>query len=161
MEEERVSRRDQIRMTESEIRQFMTERPTVIVCSNGPGGLPHPMPMWFIVDDEQAIRMTTFAKSQKVLNLRRDPRVSLLFEAGERYEELRGVLGYGQAELTEETEAILPTLMAITIRRQGLDPAAAEGLKEAMRRQAAKRVEIRVKPERIVSWDHRKLGGVY
>jgi PPOX class probable F420-dependent enzyme len=161
MEEESVSRRDQIRMTETEIQEFIAERPTVIVCSNGPGGSPHPMPMWFIVDEEQAIRMTTFAKSQKVLNLRRDPRVSLLFETGRLYEELRGVLYYGRAEITEETDAILPTLMAVSARHQGLDASTAEGLKEAMRKQAAKRVEIRVKPDRIISWDHRKLGGVY
>jgi hypothetical protein len=119
------------------------------------------MPMWFIVDDEQAIRMTTFTKSQKVRNLRRDPRVSLLFEDGILYEELRGVLYYARAELTEETDLVLAPLMGVTARQQGLARQEVEGLKEAMRRQAAKRVEIRVRPDRVVSWDHRKLGGAY
>jgi nitroimidazol reductase NimA-like FMN-containing flavoprotein (pyridoxamine 5'-phosphate oxidase superfamily) len=148
-------------MNESEIQSFITQRPTVIVCSSGPSGFPHPMPMWFIVDDEQAIRMTTFTKSQKVRNLRRDPRVSLLFEDGILYEELRGVLYYGRAELTEETDLVLETLMGVTARQQGLARQEVEGLKEAMRRQAAKRVEIRVKADRVISWDHRKLGGAY
>jgi nitroimidazol reductase NimA-like FMN-containing flavoprotein (pyridoxamine 5'-phosphate oxidase superfamily) len=156
-----VSRREQIRMSETEIRAFVNQRPTVIVCSTGPRGFPHPMPMWFIVDDEQAIRMTTFAKSQKVQNLTRDPRVSLLFEDGILYEELRGVLYYGQAALTSETDQVLETLMGVTARQQGLARTEVEGLKEAMRRQAAKRVEIRLKPDRIISWDHRKLGGAY
>lgn len=156
-----MSRRDQIRMTEDELRAFMKDARTIILCSHGPQGFPHPMPMWFVVDDDGAVRMTTFAKSQKVQNLRRDPRVSLLVEAGERYEELRGVVFYGRAEVTEETDRVLETLMAVTALHQPPELMKAEAMREAMRKQAAKRVEIRVKPDRIVSWDHRKLGGVY
>ena len=156
-----MSRRDQIRMTENEIRQFIGERPTVIVCSHGPGGFPHPMPMWFIVDDEQAIRMTTFAKSQKVRNLERDPRVSLLVEDGEVYEQLRGVVLYGKVELERDTERVLDVLARVTARQgaaEGADPGA---MRDALRGQARKRVAMRVRPDRIVSWDHRKLGGTY
>jgi PPOX class probable F420-dependent enzyme len=148
-------------MTEDELRTFVEDARTIILCSHGPEGFPHPMPMWFIVDDEGAIRMTTFAKSQKVRNLQRDPRVSLLVEAGERYEELRGVVLYGRAEVTEETDRVLETLMAVSALHQPAELMAAEAMRDAMRKQAAKRVEIRVKPDRIVTWDHRKLGGVY
>jgi PPOX class probable F420-dependent enzyme len=148
-------------MTEDHLRTFVKDARTIILCSHGPEGFPHPMPMWFIVDDEGAIRMTTFAKSQKVRNLRRDPRVSLLVEAGERYEELRGVVLYGRAEVTEEIDQVLETLMAVSALHQPPELMAAEAMRDAMRKQAAKRVEIRVKPDRIVTWDHRKLGGVY
>jgi nitroimidazol reductase NimA-like FMN-containing flavoprotein (pyridoxamine 5'-phosphate oxidase superfamily) len=119
------------------------------------------MPMWFILDDDGAVRMTTFSKSQKVLNLRRDPRVSVLAESGVRYEELRGVLLYGQAEITEETERVLDTLMAVTNRHRPPSEDEAAAMREVMRKQAAKRVAIRIKPDHIVSWDHTKLGGTY
>ncbi|MEE8556666.1 MAG: pyridoxamine 5'-phosphate oxidase family protein [Myxococcota bacterium] len=156
-----MSRRDQIRMTGPEVHTFVSESRTCILCSTGPGGLPHPMPMWFALDEDGTVRMTTFAKSQKITNLRRDPRVSLLFEAGTRYEELRGVLFYGRAELVEKTDDVLETLMTVTLLHRPPDDVSADLMKEAMRSQATKRVAILVKPERTVSWDHRKLGGVY
>jgi PPOX class probable F420-dependent enzyme len=147
-------------MTDGEIRAFLAERKTLIVCSNGPHQVPHPVPMWFIVDPDGTIRMTTYAKSQKVQNLRRDPRVSLLVESGERYEELRGVIFYGRAMVTDDTDQVLKTLMAVTARQRP-EQSTAEAMKEAFRTQASKRVEIRIAPDRIVSWDHTKLGGVY
>ena len=67
-----MSRRDQIRMSEDEIRSFLAERKTLILTSNGPDGFPHPMPMWYVLEPDGAIRMTTYSRSQKVLNLRRD-----------------------------------------------------------------------------------------
>ena len=78
-----MSRRDQIRMTEDELRDFVANARTIIVNSIGVDGVPHPMPMWFAVEDDGAIVMTTFRRSQKVKNLERDPRVSLLVEDGE------------------------------------------------------------------------------
>ena len=78
------SRRDLIRMSEEEVRDFLRTNKTITINSIGPGGYPHPMPMWFGVDDDGTVRMTTFRKSQKVLNIQRDPRVSLLVEAGAR-----------------------------------------------------------------------------
>ena len=69
-----MSRRDQIRMSYQEIRSFLAEHKTLILTSNGPGGFPHPMPMWYVLESDGAIRMTTYARSQKVENLRRDPR---------------------------------------------------------------------------------------
>lgn len=159
-----MSRRDQIRMTPEEIRALLEERKTVILCSIGPRGVPHPMPMWFRLDDDGAIRMTTYARSQKVKNLRRDPRVSLLVEKGERYQDLTGVVFYGTAELCDDTERVLDTLLSVSSRYEDRAAEAAgdaPSLRDAMRSQAAKRVAIRVKPERVVSWSHTKLGGVY
>jgi hypothetical protein len=103
--------------------------------------------------------MTTFAKSQKVKNLQRDPRCTLLVESGEDYRELKGVVLYGKAEVIEDLERIVDTLVAASVRQGGAEPDAA--VREGMKRTAAKRVLLRVLPDRIVSWDHAKLGGVY
>ncbi len=144
-------------MSSDEVHKFLAESKTIILCSNGKDGVPHPMPMWFVLDDDGTIRMTTFAKSQKILNLERDPRVSLLAEAGEEYQELRGVVLYGRAELVPDTERVIDTL----IDASGQGDRANQGVRDAMRGNASKRVLIRVKPERVVSWNHSKLGGVY
>jgi PPOX class probable F420-dependent enzyme len=151
-----MSRRDQIQMSEDEWRKFVRESRTIILCSNGPRGYPHPMPMWFTLDGD-VVQMTTYARSQKVLNLERDPRVSMLVEAGEQYQELRGVLMYGRAELVRDVERVIDTLLAASGQGSAADPA----VRQAMRANASKRVLIRVRPERVVSWDHAKLGGVY
>jgi PPOX class probable F420-dependent enzyme len=156
-----MSRRNQIRMTDQEARDFVRGAQTIIINSIGKDGVPHPMPMWFGVEGDGSIVMTTFRKSQKVRNLRRDPRVSLLVEDGTVYSELRGVVIYGTAELVEDTEKVLDILAEVSSRNQPLDEAGKAGLRKALLATAAKRVGIRVKPEHVVSWDHRKLGGVY
>ena len=156
-----MSRRDKIRLSDEEIRDFLAGRKTIIVCSNGPRGFPHSMPMWFAVDDDGAIRMTTFRKSQKVRNIQRDPRVSLLAEDGLEYSELRGVVFYGDCEIVDDIEVVKDTLVRITAREAGDDPAALEGMKNVITATAAKRVCLLLRPQRVVSWDHRKLGGTY
>ncbi len=157
-----MSRRDQIRLSEQEIRKFLDESKTVILCSNGVNGVPHPMPMWFVRDDDGAILMTTFRKSQKVQNLTRDPRVSLLVESGEQYAALRGVVFYGRVEINPDTERVLDVLERVGPRYgAGGGDGDREALRRALRGQAEKRVVLRLRPERVVSWDHAKLGGVY
>jgi len=156
-----MSRRKQIEMTDAEARAFLDGSRTVILNSIGRDGVPHPMPMWFAVEDDGAVVMTTFAKSQKIRNLERDPRVSLLAEDGEAYAELRGVVIYGKAELSPGVDQVLDVLERVTRRSTGAAGAAPEALRAGLEKTARKRVAIRVRPERIVSWDHRKLGGVY
>lgn len=151
-----MSRRDKIRLSDSEIRAFLLESKTLTIVSHGPGGFPHPMPMWFALDDDLSVRITTYAKSQKVHNIERDSRVSILVESGEVYEELKGVVFYGHAELIHDIEQVIDALADIN-RFDRADPK----IREGMQGNAAKRVVIRVRPERIVSWDHSKLGGVY
>lgn len=152
-----MSRRDKIRMSDDEVQKFLAGSKTIILCSNGVGAAPHPIPMWFVLDDDGTIRMTTYVKSQKILNLERDPNVSLLAEDGEEYAELRGVVLYGKAELVRDTERVIDTL----IDASGQGDRANQDVRNTMRNNASKRVLIRVKPERVVSWDHSKLGGVY
>ena len=157
-----MSRRDQIRMSDDEIRSFLSGSKTMTIVSNGANGFPHPMPMWFALSDDFTVRMTTFGKSQKIKNLQRDPKVALMAESGTEYSELKGVVFYGEAELIEDTDQVVDTLLAISLgpslsEAQRTD----ETVREGMARTAAKRVMIRVKPQRVVSWDHAKLGGKY
>ena len=156
-----MSRRDQIQLTDDEIRDFVRASKTIIINSIDPGGYPHPMPMWFALDDDGTIRMTTFRKSQKVKNIERDPRVSLLVEDGEEYAKLRGVVFYGEAEVVDDREAVTRTLLAIGGQEMPTDPEARKTLEAGIGRTAGKRVCILIRPERVVSWDHRKLGGGY
>jgi PPOX class probable F420-dependent enzyme len=156
-----MSRRDKIQMTEAERRDFIAAAQTIIVVSNGKDGFPHPMPMWFGVEDDGSIVMTTFRKSQKIKNLQRDPRVSLLVEDGHVYSELRGVVLYGTAELIDDTGRIVDILSEISTRNQPIDDAAKEAMRAVLTKTAPKRMGIRIDPERVVSWDHRKLGGTY
>ncbi|MBW2493657.1 MAG: TIGR03618 family F420-dependent PPOX class oxidoreductase [Deltaproteobacteria bacterium] len=157
-----MPRRDQIRMTDAEIRAFLRAQKTVILNTIGPDGVPHPMPMWFVSDDDCAISMATFRGTQKIVNLQRDPRVSLLVESGREYAELKGVVIYGTAELSTDTDAIIATLEAASQKETTEAGAKARAAIHAeVIRTAPKRILIRVTPDRIISWDHSKLGGTY
>jgi PPOX class probable F420-dependent enzyme len=150
-------------MTDDEQRKFLAGAQTIIICSLDPRGYPHPMPMWFGVEDDGSVVMTTFTKSQKIRNIERDPRVSLLVESGTVYSELRGVVLYGEAELVRDKEQILDILAKIGAKNAGgagnvPNP---EALRSGLMATVPKRTGIRIRPERIVSWDHSKLGGVY
>jgi nitroimidazol reductase NimA-like FMN-containing flavoprotein (pyridoxamine 5'-phosphate oxidase superfamily) len=121
------------------------------------------MPMWFGLESDGSVVMTTFTKSQKIRNLERDPRVSLLAETGTVYAELRGVVLYGKAELVRDQEQVLDILAKVSAKSAGgagdaPDPGA---LRKALMATVPKRTGIRIRPDKIVSWDHRKLGGVY
>jgi PPOX class probable F420-dependent enzyme len=132
----------------------------VIVSTIGPRGWPHAMPMWFTTREGE-IWVWTYGKSQKVRNLERDPRATLLVEAGEQYQELRGIQIEAEAELIRDTDRVLDFGKELTLRYaegiEELGPDAAAGLEA----QAPKRVAIRFRPQRTASWDHRKLGGSY
>jgi PPOX class probable F420-dependent enzyme len=153
-----VSRRAAIALTPDEQREMLETSLTIVLSSLDRGGYPHAVPMWYAVHDG-CFYMTTYAKSQKAVNLRRDPRCSLLVEAGTTYDQLRGVLIRGRAELIADVEAVLDTLARIHRKHGGAGAGLAVG--EALRAHAAKRVVIKIVPERVSSWDHRKLGGAY
>lgn len=153
-----MSRRKEIELTDEERQQFLAEAKTIILSSIDHRGYPHSVPMWFIVDHQGDILMTTYGKSQKAVNLRRNPRAALLVESGVTYHELKGVLIRGQARVIEDFEKVLATLKLVHQKYYG---EVAGGIEEAMKAQAQKRVVIQVTPERISSWDHRKLGGGY
>jgi PPOX class probable F420-dependent enzyme len=156
-----MSRRDQIKMSDEEIKNFLKSARTMILVSNGKDGYPHPMPMWFWVDDDGTVFMTTFRKSQKVRNLKRDPRVSLLVESGDAYQELRSVLIYAEAEVIDDLEYTKQTMFNISAGRGDVNSDQPDVVMGALERSAGKRVVLRFKPSKIVSWNHAKLGGVY
>lgn len=155
-----ASKRDKIKLTDAELAQLLDEERVVIVSSFGPRGWPHSMPMWFTVRDGE-IWIWTYAKSQKVRNLERDSRATLLVETGEEYNELRGVMVEADAEIQRDPETIFEFGKELTIRyAEGIDSIEGDAA-EAMRAQAGKRVAIRFVPRRTATWDHRKLGGNY
>jgi nitroimidazol reductase NimA-like FMN-containing flavoprotein (pyridoxamine 5'-phosphate oxidase superfamily) len=155
------SRRELIQLTPDEIAEFMVEQKTVIIVSNGKDGYPHPMPMWFYADAEGCLYCTTFRRSQKVLNFRRDPRASLLVESGEEYSALKSVLIYARADVIDDLETVVDTLVKITTKGQVVADDDVRRLAAGVQKTAAKRVVLKFVPERYVSWDHARLGGAY
>ena len=154
-----ISRRDQITLNEDEQFALLDAERVVIVSTIGPRGWPHSMPMWFLVRDGE-IWIWTYGRSQKVKNLERDRRATLLVEAGHDYDELRGVQIEAEAEIVRETERILEFAKQLAPRYAGTAELGPEAL-AALEAQAAKRVAVRFVPKRTTSWDHRKLEGGY
>lgn len=154
------NRRSLIALTPEEQQAFLSQGKTIFLASNGSDGYPHLIAMWYGFEDD-AVVMTTYRKSQKVKNLRSDPKCSLLLEEGATYDQLRGLFLRGHCEIIDDEEYTLRTLGRIGARAAGSDvPLQAEAL-EAMRHQARKRVVLKFRAAKTASWDHRKLGGVY
>lgn len=145
-------------MTDAEAHAFLEAGRDLQVGSINADGTPHLVTMWYELDDDD-ICFWTYGKSQKVVNLRRDPRLSVLVATGEVYEELRGVSIIGHAKLIET----LPEVTAFGLHLFGKywGPADDELVRAGVEAQAAKRVVIRVKADKTVTWDHSKLAGVY
>jgi len=155
-----ASRRDQIKLTPSEQLELLNAERIVVCTTNGPRGWPHSMPLWYTVRDGD-IWAWTFAKSQKVKNLERDPRCTLLVEAGVEYGDLRGIQIEAEAELIRDPEQVYEFGAELTIRyAHGIDRIEGDAA-AALRAQAPKRVAIHFQPVRTATWDHRKLGGTY
>ena len=152
------SRRSQIALTDAEQEQFLNDGWTLQVASNGVGGFPHLVAMWYVVIDGK-IHFTTFGKSQKILNLRRDPKISCMLESGKGYAELKGLVIEGNATLLEDTPFTAKVMGLVGQKYNGI-PAPTE-TPEAALKVASKRVVVRVDPVDIYSWDHTKLGGRY
>ena len=155
-----MSRRAEIVLSGEEQRELIQAERVVVVSTIGPRGWPHSMPMWYVPRGGE-IWVWTYAKSQKVRNLERDPRATLLVETGMEYVELRGVQIEAEAELVRDPEAVLEFGKELTIRyAEGIDSVEGDAA-AALQAQAAKRVAIRFRSRRVATWDHRKLGGTY
>jgi len=145
-------------MNDEEIRAFLEEQRTLQVATIDHDGWPHLIAMWYVLINDQ-VAFWTYAKSQKVVNLRRDDRLTCLVEAGERYDELRGVQIKGRAIISDDRETVQRIGEVIVERYYGpLDDNTRRMMAEV---QGAKRVVVFVKPVEIATWDHRKLGGGY
>jgi PPOX class probable F420-dependent enzyme len=166
-----ANRRAQISLSPDEQLGLLEAARVVVVSTNGPRGWPHSMPMWFTLRDPESAPLPdgppkelwiwTYAKSQKVRNLERDRRATLLVETGTEYLELHGVQIEAEAELVRDPDRVLEFGKDLTVRyTEGIESVEGDAV-AAMQAQAAKRVAIRFEAKRVASWDHRKLGGTY
>lgn len=151
-------RRDLVKMSDEEIWKFIESQKTIQVVTINKDGSPHVMPLWFAIDEGRIV-LETFSKSQKVVNLERDNRISVLFEDGDSYNDLKGVSIKGTAELIREHDEVHRLHMAVLVRNQPDVPE--EVLEKATASMVSKKTAIVIKPERFITWDHSKLGGVY
>lgn len=151
-------RRNETELCSAEVAEFLQQAQTIIVVTNGPGGFPHPMPMWFYADASNICYSTTFRKSQKVVNMRRDQRATLLLETGQEYSKLKGLVIQSKAEIIDKYDVVVDTMRAIRQRKTSLG--LTESLEAALIRTAPKRVVLKFVPSRYISWDHRKLGNI-
>jgi PPOX class probable F420-dependent enzyme len=153
------SRRVQIVMTDAEMTAFLDEQRVLNVATLGPTGHPHLVAMWYAMVEGRP-SFWTFGKSQKVVNLRRDPRVTALVESGDSYGELRGVELVGTAKIVDDFDQVLAIGRLVGEKYQG--PAASSPQAVAfLEAQARKRVGVVIDVERTVTWDHTKLAGTY
>ena len=154
-----ASRRDQIRMSDDELRDFLAEQKIVSVATLGPNGRPHLVPLWYVPEGDDLIGWT-YAKSQKAKNLERDPHATLQVEDGVEYQELRGVMFECDVDVEREPRKVAEYGRAL-FTRYGPGGELAPEASEMVEKQAAKRVGLRFRPTRTVSWNHAKLGGAY
>jgi len=155
-----VKQRDAIALTPDELKQYIATARTLTLCTQGPHGYPHAVAMWYAVDDDGTVWMSTYRKSQKAVNVRRSSKVALHIESGQTYDQLKGVLIRGDAEIVDDEEAVYQTIRRVHEKMSGSFPDGA-GVEEAIRWQARKRVALKITPRRVSSWDHSKLGGAY
>ncbi|MBW0016454.1 MAG: PPOX class F420-dependent oxidoreductase [Mycobacterium sp.] len=149
-----TNQRASIVMSEAEIADFVTTSRTGTLATIGPDGQPHLTAMWYAVVDGE-IWLETKAKSQKAVNLKRDPRVSFLLEDGMTYDTLRGVSFEGVAEIVEDPDALHRVGISVWERYTG--PYTDE-MKPFVDQMMNKRVGVRIVSHRTRSWDHGKLG---
>ncbi len=145
-----MSLRDTVRMTAAEIAAFLAGPRTLNIATIGPDGAIHIVAMWYAMHGECPV-FATYGRSQKVANLRRDPRLTGLVEAGTRYDELQGVELIGTARIIDDPAEVLGIVRETSLKYSGRAPST------DAERAAAKRVAIVLEPQRVISWDHRKL----
>lgn len=152
------SGRDQVKLSEEEVQGLLDENLKVQVAANGRDGFPHLTTLFYVVLDGK-IAFWTYGRSQKILNLERDPRVTALVEDGTDYFELRGVSIEGRAEIVRDHDAIFEIGSAVATRMVGADSFEALGDlgRQTVEKQATKRVGVIIHPDRVASWDHRKM----
>jgi Pyridoxamine 5'-phosphate oxidase len=157
-----MGRRAQIRMSDDEVLAFLEEERTVVCATNGPRGWPHLMPLWYVLratgdGGAPEIWAWTFAKSQKAVNIGRDARATLQVEAGEAYDQLRGVMLECDVVVHDDLEVVRDFGLELYARYAEVD----DDVRAMVDAQAPKRIAMQFVERRRATWDHRKLGGVY
>jgi PPOX class probable F420-dependent enzyme len=151
-------RRDLIKMTDEEIWRFIETQKTIQVVTINKDGTPQVLPLWFAIDNGKIV-LETFTKSQKIVNLERDNRITVLFEDGETYNELRAVSIKGRATLIRDHDEVHRLHMAVLVRNQPQVPV--DLLEKATAPMVPKKTAIVIEPDKFISWDHRKLDVAY
>ncbi len=151
-------------MTDQEIDAFLAAGHTLEVATIGADGFPHLAPMWYRYEEGRLV-FRSFTKSQKIVNLRRNPNLTVLLEDGKSYDELRGVMIKGTAHLITDREYVLGLYGRISADYRLIDGVrrefTPEELEAAFGAMAEKNTAVVVEPHTVISWDHRKLGGAY
>jgi len=150
-----MNRRQQIQLTPDEQAAFFREQRKAALATLDQQGFPHVVAMNYFAKDG-AFYMTSYAKAQKVVNIRRNPKVALMIEKGDAYAELRGVMVRGRCEIIEGADAVRAAFAGMAEAR-GTTPSRPSDAGDS----APKRVVLKITPEKITSWDHSKLGGRY
>ena len=153
-----LNRRDQITMNEQEMWQFIESQKTVRVCTLNKDCTPHLTAMWFAVVEHQIV-LVSFSKSQKIVNLERNPDMAVLFEDGIEYKDLRGVSINCKAQLINKHDAVEAMEKAIVLRNQS--NLNADEVDKLVKKNSKKKSIIVVTPEKVMTWDHRKLNVNY
>jgi PPOX class probable F420-dependent enzyme len=151
-----TNQRAQIVMSDAEVAEFLQRSRTATVASLGPDGRPHLVAMWYGIIGG-AVYIETKAKSQKAVNLRRDPRMVFMVEAGTGYDTLRGVSLEGEATVIEESDGEEYWAAAISVYERYTGPYT-EQARPVVEFMMNKRIVVQLVPQRVRSWDHRKLG---
>jgi nitroimidazol reductase NimA-like FMN-containing flavoprotein (pyridoxamine 5'-phosphate oxidase superfamily) len=150
-----MNRRRQIQLSPEEQAAFFREQRKAALATLDQHGFPHVVAMSYFAKDG-AFYMTSYGKAQKVVNIRRNPKVALMIESGSAYAELRGIMVRGHCEIIESAEAVRAAFASMAEAR-GATPSRPSGAGDS----APKRVVLKIIPEKTTSWDHRKLGGRY
>ena len=150
-----INRRQQIQLSPDEQAAFFLERKKASLASIDKDGFPHVVAMNYFATDG-AFYMTSYGKAQKVLNIRRNPKVALMIEAGDEYAELRGVMVRGRCEILEDEGSVRAAFEGRAAAQASPSP-----VQPGAQASVPKRVVLKIIPDKVVSWDHRKLGGLY
>ena len=150
-----MNRRQQIELTADELTAFLAQPHKAALATVDKDGFPHVVAMGFLAKDG-AIYMTSYAKAQKVLNIRRNPKVAVMVESGKNYGDFRGVLIRGLCEIIED-----PVVVEKTMRELAGNQAGSSSVPRGAVSSAPKRALLKIVPQKISSWDHTKLGGKY
>jgi PPOX class probable F420-dependent enzyme len=153
-----MNKQNQIKMTPEERTEFLARARTLMLCTIDKDGYPHAVAMAYMVKDG-CIYMTSFRKAQKVVNIRRNPKVAVMVESGTAYNELKGVMIRGRCEVIDDPDEVWKVMREIRTFQANGTPAPANAVVQA---RAQKRAVLKIIPEKTASWDHSKLPpGVY
>ena len=150
-----MNRRRQIQLSPEEQAAFFRAQRKAALATLDQHGFPHVVAMNYFAKDG-AFYMTSYGKAQKVVNIRRNPKVALMIESGNAYSELRGVMVRGHCEIIQGADAVRAAFAGMTEAR-GTTPSRPSAAGDS----APKRVVLKITPQKVTSWDHRKLGGRY